>query len=400
MVPDEWRKVGLGDLEASGALELGRGQIISKDDLRRDPGPHPVYSSSGIGDGVFGRRGSYMFDEDLVTWSIDGGGRPFLRTGHKFSVTNVGGFLRVRSQELHLPFLFYAMVSEWKRNGFDYQSKAHPSVLRLLYKFALPPLAEQRRIAAVLQAADAAIAAAEAVIDQTEKVKRGLVEQLLTRGMPGRHTRFKMTEIGEVPESWEVTASNAIFSAAPKNGWSPAADGDGPHLQTFSIAAVRSGRVAIAPNLKVVAGDRRPEAEVRKGDILIVRGNANQQLVGSCGIVHEVPPPGCIFPDLLIRVSLVDRVMPEYFVALWNSSQVHSLLTARAKTTNGTLKVNQTDICTAVLAIPPTKEQADVVSVLRSLDAADESARLALAASIGTRNGVSAELLSGRVRVA
>jgi type I restriction enzyme, S subunit len=64
MVPEGWTEVGLGELEAAGALELGRGQVISKDDLRADPGPNPVYSSSGTGDGLFGRRGGYMFDED------------------------------------------------------------------------------------------------------------------------------------------------------------------------------------------------------------------------------------------------------------------------------------------------------------------------------------------------
>jgi hypothetical protein len=74
------------------------------------------------------------------------------------------------------------MVGEWKRNGFDYQSKAHPSVLRILYKFVLPPLDEQRRIATILQAADDAVAAAQAVIDQTEKVKRGLVEHIRDAG--------------------------------------------------------------------------------------------------------------------------------------------------------------------------------------------------------------------------
>ncbi len=66
----------------------------------------------------------------------------------------------------------------------------------------LPPLAEQKKIAAILSSVDEAIQATEAVIEQTRRVKDGLLQDLLTRGIG--HTRFKQTEIGEIPESWEV----------------------------------------------------------------------------------------------------------------------------------------------------------------------------------------------------
>jgi len=69
-------------------------------------------------------------------------------------------------------------------------------------KIVLPPITEQRKIAAILGSVDEAIERTQAVIDQVEVVKKGLMQQLLTRGMPGRHTRFKQTEIGEIPESW------------------------------------------------------------------------------------------------------------------------------------------------------------------------------------------------------
>ncbi|MGC6515455.1 MAG: restriction endonuclease subunit S, partial [Myxococcota bacterium] len=74
-------------------------------------------------------------------------------------------------------------------------------------RLLLPPLPEQRKIAAILSSLDEAIAATEAVIAQTRRVKEGLLQDLLTRGIGrgGRpHTRFKQTEIGEIPESWEV----------------------------------------------------------------------------------------------------------------------------------------------------------------------------------------------------
>jgi type I restriction enzyme S subunit len=74
----------------------------------------------------------------------------------------------------------------------------------------VPPLSEQRRIATILSSVDAAIDATCAVIDQLGVVKNAMMAELLTRGLPGRHTRFKETEIGEVPEAWDVVPLRSV----------------------------------------------------------------------------------------------------------------------------------------------------------------------------------------------
>ena len=71
-----------------------------------------------------------------------------------------------------------------------------------------PPISEQKKIAAILSCVDDAIQATQAVIDQTRRVKQGLMQQLLTRGIG--HTQFKQTEIGEIPEEWEVVSLNEM----------------------------------------------------------------------------------------------------------------------------------------------------------------------------------------------
>lgn len=68
----------------------------------------------------------------------------------------------------------------------------------------VPPLPEQRKIAAILSSVDEAIAATQAVIDQVQVVKKGLMQELLTRGLPGRHRKFKQTGLGQIPREWEV----------------------------------------------------------------------------------------------------------------------------------------------------------------------------------------------------
>ena len=59
------------------------------------------------------------------------------------------------------------------------------------FRFLLPPLCEQRAIAAVLDSIDEAIERTEAVIAATKRLRDALLHELLTRGLPGRHTEFK-----------------------------------------------------------------------------------------------------------------------------------------------------------------------------------------------------------------
>lgn len=74
----------------------------------------------------------------------------------------------------------------------------------------LPPLPEQQKIAEILSSVDEAIQSTEAVIEQTKKVKQGVMNQLLTKGIG--HTRFKQTEIGEIPDEWEVVPLDAAIA--------------------------------------------------------------------------------------------------------------------------------------------------------------------------------------------
>ena len=74
----EWKRVLLDEYILNGVVELGRGDVISRDDIYADPGSYPIYSSSASKNGMMGSYGSYMFDEKLITWSVDGGGNLFL----------------------------------------------------------------------------------------------------------------------------------------------------------------------------------------------------------------------------------------------------------------------------------------------------------------------------------
>ena len=69
-------------------------------------------------------------------------------------------------------------------------------------RIPLPPLKEQQKIASILSNVDELIQKTEQIIEQTQRLKKGLMQRLLTKGIG--HTKFKKTELGEIPKEWQL----------------------------------------------------------------------------------------------------------------------------------------------------------------------------------------------------
>jgi type I restriction enzyme S subunit len=292
----------------------------------------------------------------------------------------------------------YESVAE-TGNQFGKRRRVYWSVFEEL-EFSLPSLPEQRKIAAILSSVDEAIEGTQAVIEQLQVVKQAMMADLLTRGIPGRHKKFKQTEIGEVPEEWEVLALSDLVLSRPTNGKSPPAKLAPPGVPTFSIAAVRDGRVDIFGNLKYtnLSSAEISRYRLAEGDILVVRGNGNADLVGRCGVVRTCPED-CIYPDILMRVIPNNRIMRDYLVTVWNSDVVHDQILLKAKTTNGTYKVNQEDVASILVPVPSQDEQAQIGTVFLSLDETVTRTRGEFEQLGSLKSALMSVLLTGEVRV-
>ncbi|MCG7333699.1 restriction endonuclease subunit S [Sporosarcina sp. ACRSM] len=85
------------------------------------------------------------------------------------------------------------------------------------FKFVLPSIQEQQKIASILSTVDNQIDETEQLIVITKELKKGLMQKLLTKGIG--HTEFKQTELGEIPEQWEYILLDTV--AERKSGHTP-----------------------------------------------------------------------------------------------------------------------------------------------------------------------------------
>jgi type I restriction enzyme S subunit len=90
------------------------------------------------------------------------------------------------------------------------------------FRLPLPPLQEQKSIACILSTVQRAIETQERIIQTTTELKKALMQKLFSEGLRGEPQ--KETEIGLVPESWEVVELGEIakiergkFSHRPRN---------------------------------------------------------------------------------------------------------------------------------------------------------------------------------------
>jgi len=103
---------------------------------------------------------------------------------------------------------FYYLLQGTKARKFMKNNASGSTVLHLKtssipkFKFIAPSLSEQNKIAEILSCVDEDIEKADEIIRNTQKLKKGLMQDLLTKGIG--HTKFKKTELGEIPEEWEV----------------------------------------------------------------------------------------------------------------------------------------------------------------------------------------------------
>ena len=241
----------------------------------------------------------------------------------------------------------------------------------------VPPLPEQRAIAAILDSIDEAIERAEEVIAATEELRKALLQDLLTHGVPGWHKEWKhVPGIGTIPADWEVTNVGTIARFASGSGM-PASEFN-PKSTLNPIPVYGGNGISGYTSAPLVQ------------EPVVVIGRVGQK----CGSVHHTNNPAWITDNALYSKGLLRDTSIPFLALLLERSRLNDI-----RNRNDLPLLNQSIVHGVMMAIPNNTEQDAIMSLANTVEMCCGEERAILAEVRFIKQAVSEALLSGRVRV-
>jgi len=310
---------------------------------------------------------------------------------------------KFNSEKCGIDFMSYYMRSPFMIQKYIMHSQQGASIVRrnldldqlLEDVVSIPPLPEQKKIAAILTSVDEVIDATQKQIDKLQDLKKATMNELLTKGIG--HTEFKDSELGRIPKSWVVTTLAKIGDFSKGKGISKAeTTSEGiPCIRYAEIytdydilidrfkSFIAPHRVATTKKLKtndiIFAGSGETVEDIGKS-VAFVSGC--EAYVGGDSIVFS-PKVQC--NSIFLSYQLNDDVRRIHLRKLGQGSSVIHIYSS------GIMNLN--------IFLPPMSEQNRIAETLLSYSKAIVLKKQKLTQTQSLKKSLMQDLLTGKVRV-
>ena len=211
---------------------------------------------------------------------------------------------------------------------------------------------------------------------------------------------YKQTEIGVIPEDWEVSSLKHAFPRLDAGVSVNSDDSESSDYYILKTSAVRNGRININEAKPVIRSDyARLKCPVKKGSIIISRMNT-PAMVGACGF-SAAEAPNTFLPD---RLWQIEPLSPDYDFQwlnyLLNTEKYSAAIRATATGTSNSMKNIAKDRLLEILIPKPTlPEQQRIAEALSGMDELIASLEKLIAKKKAIKQGAMQELLNGKRRL-
>ena len=255
----------------------------------------------------------------------------------------------------------------------------------------LPPLPEQRAIAAVLDSIDEAIERTEAVITATERLRDALLHELLTRGVPGWHTQWKdVPGIGTIPAAWDVVRLGDVVTIA--SGQSDPKEAKFQDSLFVAPDDIESGTGRLI-NRRTVAEAHAISGKYRFDKFEVLYSKIRPYLMKVCRPHESGLCSADIYP--LRPKSMLEAA----YLALVLLSLSFTDYTRTCSDRTGIPKINRIDLFKYRLTLPSLPEQRTIAAVLGGVDGAITRAWEECDMLRSLKEATADALLTGRVPI-
>ena len=258
---------------------------------------------------------------------------------------------------VHTKYIFYFCQSPAFIEKLVMQAAgaSYPAVTSNIVKecvIPLPPLTEQRKIAAVLDKVSDLIAKRRQQLDKLDLlIKARFVEM------------FGVYPAN--PMGWEIGTIRDIVTEVRYGSSRPAVDGGKyPYLRMNNITY--GGELDLSDTKRIDIPDNELEkCTVRRGDVLFNRTNS-KELVGKTCVYDR--DEMMVLAGFVIRIRVTDRVLPEFLSAFLNTDFSKQMLFGMCKTAIGQANINAQELQNIGLYLPPVELQRRFVQFKKETD--------------------------------
>jgi len=294
-------------------------------------------------------------------------------------------------------FLLFYLKYEETRNRFRSWAKKAVNQASInqselsAFLIPLPPFVEQQKIASILSSVDEDIQKTDEIIQKAQELKKGLMQQLLTKGIG--HTKFKQTEIGEIPEEWEVVRLGDVCTSG--TGGTPSRKK--PEYFQGEIPWVKSTEIdfgVISHTEESISSKALKESSAKlypKGALLVALYGQGVTR-GKCALlgIDAAINQACGAFQSKGKIQL-------HFAFFWLQANYRRIRVLSQGSNQANLNLGL--VRSIKLPLPPLTEQEKIISILSAIDERIEKERQRKEELEKLKKGLMQDLLTGRVRV-
>lgn len=307
--------------------------------------------------------------------------------------------VRVRPKGIDSKFLYYFLSSPNYYHFLRRLQQTSTGLRNLPRKeftqmtLPFPSALEQRKITEVLSAVDEAIQKTNEVIAKTERLKKGLMQELLTKGIG--HKEFKDTEIGSIPKEWEVVKLGEAVEI-DKESRDPAKEMPNETFVYVDIDSIEGGTGKIRNPKRILGRDAPSRARrvIHENDVIM---STVRPYLRAFAIV----PKDCddrICSTGFAVLSCKNAILPYFLLNVLFSDAV--IIQCNRMMVGGQYPaLNQSQVSQIKIPLPGLPEQGKIAEVFSAVDQKLELERNEKARLERIKQGLMELLLTGKVRI-
>jgi DNA-binding NtrC family response regulator len=283
-----------------------------------------------------------------------------------------------------------------------HQVNINPTNLRKTPILLPKSLDEQEKIIAVFSRVDRVIELIKVLIAKQQRLKTGLMQKLLTKGIDEQGNRrseatheFKDSPLGEIPATWKVKKVGELFDMKLGKMLNKQAKQGNAQFPYLANCNVQWEEVDLS-DLETMhfSEEEREKLSLQSGDLLICEGGE----VGRTAI-WKGEMADCYFQKAIHRLRPKDgRILPEYMLAFMRVAEQRGLFTNLTSQTS-IAHLTQEKLALLPVPLPPPQEQNRINDILKiqGRQIGIEKSRLSKLTKL--KKGLMRDLLTGKIRV-